>query len=275
MIKRFLNHLIAIKGYSENTARAYGEDLRAFVHYAKEVDPRITWSKITKGFVESYVYTMHEMELNNSTICRRISSLRSFYKFCISEGMTKTNPAQYVSSPKKAKTLPHVIETGAIIEAIGDKSASLEARGLICLAYETGMRLQEMLNLQYTDTEIENRTITVRGKGNKERIVFHGEKSVQLIDMLHGKNGNQLFGELEQREARKLVYDVLRKYSHARQLSPHAIRHTYATEMLNNGASIKAVSELLGHESVKTTEIYAHLSQPTLFDTYVKTAPRA
>ena len=274
MIERFIHHLVCIKGYSNNTARAYEEDLRAFARYAKEIDANMTWSKVTKGFIESYVYAMHDADLENTTISRRISSLRTYYRWAISTGLTKKNPAQYISSPKKAKTLPHTIDTQAIKDALYMSNANSETKALIAIAYETGMRLQEMLDMNYKDIDMETRSIRVHGKGNKERIVYFGSASATLIEILHDKNGEKLF-TCEQREARATVYKALKPYTNAEQLSPHAIRHTYATEMLNNGASIKAVSQLLGHESVKTTEIYAQMAQPTLFETYQQTAPRA
>lgn len=274
MIETFLSHLSTIKGYSDNTVRAYELDLRSFAKYAKNVDSRMTWGKVTKGFIESWIYTMHDEDYNNATICRRISSLRSYYKWAISQGLTNENPARYISSPKIGDRLPNTIDTQAIKNALYKSGAELATKAIIGTAFETGLRLQEILDLRWEQVNTANNTIRVTGKGNKQRIVLMGIATAMLLDRLHMQNGSKLFGGLEQREARAKVYAALKPYSNDTQLSPHAIRHTFATEMLNNGASIKAISELLGHESVKTTEIYAHMGTPAIKNEYNQFAPR-
>lgn len=273
MITAYVTYLKNVKRYSIATAIAYEKDLRQFARFAKETDSNMRWSTVTRGFIESYVQSLYDRTNQPATICRRIASLRGFYNWAISRGMTTENPARYIVRPKLAKRLPNTINEDAIQHALYGSGAAIETKAIIAIAYETGMRLQEILDMRYSDIDLESMTIRVHGKGNKERLVYLGTASAMLVERLNEKNGQHLFGQLEQREARTMVYNALKPWSDARQLSPHALRHSFATTMLNNGASLKAISDLLGHESVKTTEIYAQMSTPTKEMEYRTYAP--
>lgn len=273
MITEFLNYLSAIKGYSDNTVVAYGKDLRDFVAYVREVDEKVTWRSVTQGLIQSYVVSLHDRNLENTTIKRRVAAIRSLYDYFKTQGYIQSNPARYVQTPKKVKKLPNVISQGAIKEALTSNATPLKTKCMIALMAETGIRLQEMLDLETKDFQAASHSIRILGKGGKERTVYYGEWSRNLLNQYVGHRRGRLFDD-EQREVRHDVYECLRKYTQARQLSPHALRHTFATVMLQNGADIKSIQSLLGHESVKTTEIYAQVAGPQVATQYEQYAPK-
>lgn len=272
MIKEFQKYLLKIKGYSENTVTAYGKDLVDFVHYAHASSTTATWRTITEKDVQDYVVAMVGRGLTATTIKRRISAIRGLYDFMKWQGLTTENPARYTQTPKAAKRLPNTIETSAILTAISDAMVPLKTRTQLALLLETGMRLQEMLDTETRDINTEQHSIRVMGKGQKERMVYYGELTAGLLDRYLGNRQGRLFSD-NQRTTRYEIHTALAPYTQARQVSPHAIRHTFATQMLNNGADIKAIGELLGHESVQTTERYAHLSQVAIRETYNHYSP--
>lgn len=273
MITEFLNYLSAIKGYSDNTVVAYGKDLRDFVAYVREVDEKVTWRSVTQGLIQSYVVSLHDRELENTTIKRRVAAIRSLYDYFKTQGYLTVNPARFVQTPKRVKKLPNVIDSGAIKSVLMDNTTPLKTKCMIALMMETGIRLQELLDLDTKDFMSQQRSIRIMGKGGKERTVYYGAWSKTLLNMYVGHRKGRLFDD-EQREVRHAVYECLSKYTQARQLSPHAIRHTFASTMLQNGADIKSIQSLLGHESVKTTEIYAHVAGQQVATQYELFAPK-
>lgn len=273
MITEFQNYLSAIKGYSDNTVVAYGKDLRDFVAYVREVDEKVTWRSVTQGLIQSYVVSLHERDLENTTIKRRVAAIRSLYDYFKTQGYISENPARFVQTPKKVKKLPNTISAGAIRDALESTGTPLKTKCMIALMIETGIRLQEMLDLETKDFQAANRSIRILGKGGKERTVYYGEWSRKYLNKYVGYRKGRLFDD-EQRDVRREVYETLSKFTHARQLSPHAIRHTFATTMLRNGADIKSIQALLGHESVKTTEIYAQVAGPQVAMQYELFAPK-
>ena len=268
MITEFLNYLSTIRGYSDNTVIAYERDLRDFVSFASGY----TWRTVTPELVENYVIDLCERELEPATVKRHISSVRAIYRFMISHGMTDNNPAKYISTPKLAKKQPNTVNIDAIREVITDNRIGLKTRCQIALLTETGIRLQEMLDMDTADVNPKQNSIRIMGKGNKERIVYYGETTRNLMNKYLGSRRGKIFSDT-QREVRTEVYYALCTHTTGRQLSPHALRHTYATIMLNNGAQLKTVSQLLGHDSVKTTERYAQMSNPTLRAQYINFKP--
>lgn len=273
MIKEFQNYLSAVKGYSDNTVVAYGKDLKDFVHYMLTIKEAPTWSTVIAEEVQGYVVDMHDRQLNNTTIKRRVSAIRSLFNYMKVEGLLQQNPARFTQTPKCLKKLPNVIDINSIVDAVTSESNPLKVRCMLALLLETGVRLQELLDLRTEHFNGKEHSIRILGKGGKERMVYYGDLTKELLNRYVGHRQGRIFWE-EQRDARRLVFETLRKYSNARQLSPHAIRHTFATCMLNNGADIKAIQDLLGHESVKTTERYAQLTQQATREQYNMFYPR-
>lgn len=273
MITEFLNYLSSVKGYSDNTVIAYGKDLRDFARFMRNAIDGATWSTVSQQHIQAYVVSMHDAELENTTIKRRVSAIRSLYNYFKTMGYTEQNPARYVQTPKKVKKLPNNIDVEIIAQAVNSPSVDLKTRCMIALIMETGIRLQEMLDLNTTDFNGREQSIRILGKGMKERTVYYGAMSKKLLNEYVGRRQGRLF-EDDQRAVRHAIYFALARYGNARQLSPHAIRHTFATMMLQNGGDIKAIQHLLGHESVKTTEIYAQVAGQQVATQYQQYAPR-
>lgn len=267
MIQEYTDYLRKVKGYAENTAMAYGKDLREFSRYAKDIDPNIRWSTVTQGFIQAWQVWMYDQGLTASTIRRRISAIRMMYNYAMAQGMTNSNPARYITSPKKSKRLPRTIETSSISQAIRSERTEPNTRLLLAILYETGMRIQEVLDIQEADIDHERMTIRVHGKGNKERTVAYGSMTDALLKQQYTPTGERLFN-IDQREARYRVYNAIRPYTTAEKISPHIIRHTTATRWLMGGMTLSNIAALLGHDSVKTTEIYATTANSAAIEEY-------
>lgn len=266
MITTFINYLKCNRGLSENTCKAYSEGLKDFAQYINDNHKGTRWSTVTKQMIDSYVYDLVAEDTAPATIKQHISALRTFYKTCQAMGKNIDNPARFVSTPKLRDELPKTIETEAIKAALSDPKTPAAAKAAIAIIYETGIRLQELLDLRAENIDPKTQSIVIFGKGRKERTVYYGELTKKFGRCWHGQ-------EHSQREVRHLIYTALKPYSKAKQLSPHALRHTYASQLLNNGMSITAISKLLGHEHIETTEIYAKLANNTTQNLYLQFAP--
>lgn len=266
MIQTFCKYLTINRGLSENTVKAYREGLQNFAAWANKEEPGTRWSKVTKQLIDRYVADLVERDYKPATIKQHISALRTFYKTCMAMNMMDTNPARFVSTPKKGKDLPKTIEREAITAALADPKVDAETKGAIAIIYETGLRLQELLDLRASDIDTVAKAIKVNGKGRKERIVYYGSLCQQYGKYWHGFKHTQ-------REVRHDIFKALQPYSKANMLSPHALRHTYASQLLNNGMSITAISKLMGHEHQTTTERYAKLANLTAQTEYQEHKP--
>lgn len=266
MIYTFCNYLELNRGLSHNTVKAYREALTDFVEFAKRTHPGISWRKVTKSIIDEYVVEMVAEESAPATIKQHISALRTFFKTCQAMGAMTENPARFVSTPKLRECLPKTIEREAIKAALDNPTGNNQAKAAIAIIYETGIRLQELLDLEAKDIDPKTKTIRIHGKGNKERTVYYGELTQKYGRCWRGKQHTQ-------RGVRRLVFEALRPYTKSPQVSPHALRHTFASELLNNGMSITAISKLLGHEHIETTEIYAKLANQTTRNLYNQYQP--
>lgn len=268
MIKTFANYLTKNRGLSQNTVDGYVKALHSFVVYIKTSHPNVRWSGVTKQMIDEYVLEMIDSDYKPASIKQHVSALRTFYKTLMAMGYEINNPARYVSTPRLGDKMPKVIETEAITRALNDPCNNETAKAVIAIIFETGIRLQELLDMKPCDVNPKTQSIKIHGKGNKERTVYYGELTKKYGCKFHGSEHNQ-------REIRRLVYDALKPHSKAPQLSPHAIRHTYASQLINNGMSMEAISKLLGHEHLETTEIYAKMSNSTAREQYLKYRPVA
>lgn len=266
MIYTFIQYLSINRGLSENTTKAYEEGLKKFATWMNSNQPGTRWSTVKKEQIDSYVSSLVKDGYKPATIKQHISALRTFYKTCMALGMMKENPAKYVSTPKKGADLPKVIERTAIAAALNDSNTDKETKAAIAIIYETGLRLQELLDLRPSNIDAVSQSIKIAGKGRKERTIYYGDLCKQYGRYWHGAQHTP-------REVRHAVFNALRPYSNAEQLSPHALRHTYATTLLNNGMSITAISKLMGHEHQETTEIYAKLATSSTRDLYEQYKP--
>ena len=286
-IIEFLEYLDVIKKHSEHTIINYQNDLIDFLEFNNN---KIL--KIDKNIVNKYMQYMYDKNVSRSTISRRLSSLRSFYNYMYNNGYVDKNYFLLIKNPKKEKSLPKYVKDIDIDKMfmVPDIRNPLGQRNLLIIRmlYSTGIRVSELVNISIKDIDIKERTIRILGKGNKERIVIFGNNTKEILEIylnsgrykLSNDNNNYLFlnkdgNKLSDRYVRKIIDDIIFKASITMHVSPHMLRHTFATDMLNNGADLVSVKDLLGHESLNTTSIYTHVSDDKIREIYNMAHPRA
>lgn len=282
-VDKFLFFLKVELNYSELTIKSYQLDLTDFFEYIES--KKINYLTITNHDVRGYLKYLDSCNLKNSTISRRISTLRTFYNYLVDENIVENNVFHNVKNPKLEKKLPNYLnynEMEELLESIDiSTSEGLKRRLLIEMFYSTGCRVSEMINVKISDIDFTNKTIRIMGKGSKERIVYFGDYASKYLEnylskvkcdkyLFTNKKGEKLtINEVEQ-----IVKDIMKHISIKTHVTPHTLRHTFATHLLNNGADIKTVQELLGHANLSTTGIYTHVSSDRLKDIYFKTFKR-
>ena len=282
-VDKFLFFLKVELNYSELTIKSYQLDLTDFFEYIES--KKINYLTITNHDVRGYLKYLDSCNLKNSTISRRISTLRTFYNYLVDDNIVENNVFHNVKNPKLEKKLPNYLnynEMEELLESIDiSTTEGLEKRLLIEMFYSTGCRVSEMINVKISDIDFTNKTIRIMGKGSKERIVYFGDYASKYLDnylskvkcdkyLFTNKKGEKLtINEVEQ-----IVKDIMKHISIKTHVTPHTLRHTFATHLLNNGADIKTVQELLGHANLSTTGIYTHVSSDRLKDIYFKTFKR-
>lgn len=282
VINDFISY-ISKKNYSINTYTSYINDLYYFTVFIKK-----DLTKVTFEDVKDYLEHLNLKKEKSSSVRRKISSLKSFYKFLYKNGYMdkKDYPLTKVAYPKMEKKLPKFIYYNDLLEIINESTKDKDGvrdRLIIEMLYATGVRVSELVNIKINDIDFNNRRIIVLGKGNKERIVYYGEYAEEVLKeylKTHDrKNHNYLFvnakgGQLTDRGVRYIIDNIMSKLSVKVHVTPHVLRHTFATDMLNNGCDIKVVQELLGHSSLKATEIYTHVTNEHLKKVYYECFPR-
>mgnify|MGYP004499618859 FL=1 len=282
VINDFVSY-ISKKNYSINTYTSYINDLYYFYIFIKK-----DLTKVTFEDVKDYLDHLNLKKEKTSSVRRKISSLKSFYKFLYKNGYMnkKDYPLTKVAYPKMEKRLPKFIYYNDLLEIINESTKDKDGvrdRLIIEMLYATGVRVSELVNIKINDIDFNNRRIIVLGKGNKERIVYYGEYAEEVLKEYlkthERKNHNYLFvnskgGKLTDRGVRYIIDNIMSKLSVKVHVTPHVLRHTFATDMLNNGCDIRVVQELLGHSSLKATEIYTHVTNEHLKKVYYECFPR-
>lgn len=276
------------KDYSINTINSYKKDLNQFLIFCKNKNI----NNIDYKFLRTYLSFLYEKKYSKKTINRNISTLKSFFKYLKKFDIIKDNPMLLISSVKEDKTLPNYINYNdlEILFTIPDKTDVLGFRNLLILEllYSLGVRVSELVNIKISDIDFENNRILIHGKGNKERIVLYGSNCSNLLieyinnsrkKLLKIENDylllNKFGNKITDRAIRMIIEDIVNKSCLKLKISPHTLRHTFATHLLNEGADLKMVQQLLGHSSISTTGIYTHVSNERLRQTYLKAHPRA
>jgi integrase/recombinase XerC len=329
-IEKYLIYLRSVRNSSPHTILNYGKDLQQFTAYLSPPEEKIpALAKISHQIIREYIGHLHSQGLQKSSIARKLASLRSFFKYCVREGMLKENPARLVPTPKLPKRIPSVLSAEemndflnqlAAPEGVADakllprpagetrtaKRATSDDEGLLLkrdralleLLYAAGLRVSELTGLNLVDMDRQEKMLRVRGKGDKERIVPYGGKAQEALEaywpvreqlLLQSGPGRRRRGpahseaiflnyagrRLTQRSVGRIVKKYVRLADMNGDLHPHSLRHAFATHLLADGADLRAIQELLGHQSLSTTQKYTHASIRQLMDIYDKTHPHA
>ena len=292
MIDQFLNYLRYERNTSPLTVQTYEEGLREFESYLNLRDDGLSLEKVDTDLIRDWMESLMDKGNNASTINKKLSALRSFYRFALKRKLVEKDPAHCLTGPKKAKPLPQFLREGEmdrLLDVIewGDNYKDVRARTILLLFYEAGLRRSELTGLDDENVDFAAGQLKVTGKRNKQRIIPFGEELAEALagymairDEQVVKNSKALFlSDKGERMTGCQVYAIVHKYLSAvtslKKRSPHVLRHTFATAMLNNGAGLESIKKLLGHESVSTTEIYAHTTFEQLKRVYKEAHPRA
>jgi integrase/recombinase XerD len=293
-LERYLQFIRVEKSLSENTVDAYYRDLVRYLRFLDEARGLSDTGAITLDHIEEFLQELVALELSPVTLARTISSIRGFHQFLVVEGLCRANPAELVELPKKARRLPDVLDAEEVIGMIGspgtETPAGIRDTAILECLYSTGVRVSELTNLQMSQLFLEAGLIRVIGKGNKERLVPAGEYARMALEKYiadarplfigsSGKTRNRVF--LNQRGtplSRMSVWNIVSKAARdagiKKPVYPHAFRHSFATHLLEGGADLRSVQEMLGHASILTTEIYTHVDRSLLHQVHKMYHPR-
>ena len=291
-IEKFLDHLEFQKRYSEHTIKAYRNDLMAFADYLEVFYELSDPVQVSRRMISSFIADQAETGIAPRSIHRKLSSIQSFYNHGLKEGWVDQNPAKHIQRPKTSKHLPKVMRAEQIDalfspEQFSDDFEGMRDHELLATLYACGLRRDELIGFKLKDWDESSGQLKVLGKRNKERILPMGEKLIQLIrqyrserDRLDGLDTDHLFVTSKgQKMYPNLVYTIVKNYlskvTKMEQRSPHVLRHTFATHLLNEGANLQSIKELLGHASLGTTQVYTHTSLEKLKDVYKNAHPRS
>jgi len=288
LINSYLSNILNIKRYSLQTVKAYRNDLYQFLKFYEE-NNKTDSDDISERFVKRYLMYLSDSGIEKRSISRKLSSVRGFFKFAYQNHLIDSNPSVYVKNPKNNKKLPEVTTTESILKIYKLAEEAEENPELVKIIFELlygcALRVSELCNLNYGDLDINSKTLRVKGKGSKVRIVPVGDKSIEVVKqylqkfnnlknndpLINTKGGKRIYPRFVQRMTNK----YLSKVSDIKKKSPHVLRHSAATHMLDNGADLRAVKEILGHENLSTTQIYTHVSVERLKSTYKKSHPKS
>lgn len=289
--EQFLVYIETQKRYSNHTIINYRNDLNSFFSFL-EKEGILSLEEVDFKIIRMYLSYLYEQKYSTTTVSRHISALRSFYKYLLKENIVTKNPMIFISNPKKEKKLPKFLyesEVENVLE-IPDKNTPKGIRETLILEflYSTGVRVSELCNVKLKDISFSDNRVKISGKGEKERYVLFGSRLKEILNLylensrpffeknkndylLLNDSGNQLLD----RRVRTIIDNILKKAELKMSISPHTLRHSFATHMLNNGADLRTVQELLGHSDLSTTQIYTHISNERLRKVYLDSHPRA
>jgi integrase/recombinase XerC len=292
MIKKifdeYLNELKNIKRYSDNTINAYQNDINDFLKFCSNRKIK-NLSELTRKHIRAYLMSLSENSLQTKSISRKLSALKGLLKYAYIKGYTENNPAALISNPKSSRKLPDITTLDSILKIydIADKSDKDPqlVKVIFEVLYGCALRVSELCSLNRADLNLHRKTLRVKGKGNKTRIVPVGDKSIIVIQeylekrnfltntlpLLVTKKENRLYP----RQVHRIVNKYLKMVTDIKKKSPHILRHSAATHMLDKGADLNAVKGILGHENLSTTQIYTHVSIERLKKTYKKAHPKS
>lgn len=288
----FFHFLQVERGLSDNTLKSYKRDISSYINHLK-ANERVSWNEVTRSDIVSYLYKLKDTGKSSSTIARTISSLRQFHHFLLREDLVNHDATLHIETPKKERKLPDVLSIGEVdklLEIKADTPLSIRNKAMLELIYATGLRVSELVSLKTTDLHLTMGFVRCFGKGAKERIVPLGEVAQKSIEdylkysrqtlLKKNKEEHVLFLNQHGRPmTRQGFWKILKKLANeaniTKDITPHTLRHSFATHLLENGADLRAVQEMLGHSDISTTQIYTHVTKTRLKDMYKSFHPRA
>jgi integrase/recombinase XerC len=292
LIDQFLNYLRYERSASSQTVQTYEESLREFESYISLRDSGLSLQAVDADLIRDWMESLMDKGNTASTINKKLSALRSFYRFSLKRGLVEKDPAHVVTGPKKSKPLPQFLREGEMDKLLdqlewGNDYKDVRARTILLLLYEAGLRRSELIGLNDSNIDFNERQLKVTGKRNKQRIIPFGEELAEALskyiamrdEQFENSEGAVFLDDKGGRITGAQVYNIVRKnlslVTSLKKRSPHVLRHSFATAMLNNGAGLESIKNLLGHESVSTTEIYTHTTFEQLKRVYKEAHPRA
>ncbi|MGN1400586.1 MAG: site-specific tyrosine recombinase XerD [Bacillus sp. (in: firmicutes)] len=293
-ITDFSHFLTVEKGLAKNTLVSYERDLKAYMKYLQKVEQLTSWNEVTRANIVGFLMSLKEQGKSPRTIARHIASIRSFHQFLLRDKQTDHDPSVHIDTPRRERSLPKVLtmeEVEALMDAPkGDGKFVLRDRAMLEILYATGMRVSELINLDISDVHGAMGFVRCVGKGNKERIIPIGTTALKAVEQYLSDGRSRLVNPKHsvdalflnhhgQRLTRQGFWKILKRLAQEaniqKELTPHTLRHSFATHLLMNGADLRSVQEMLGHADISTTQIYTHITNTRLKDVYTKFHPRA
>ncbi|MDR3306691.1 MAG: site-specific tyrosine recombinase XerD [Endomicrobium sp.] len=287
LLKDFISYIVVEKGLSKNTVLAYRSDILKFIAFAEE--KRIQLENCQHQDITNFLWQAKLDGLKPKSLYRLVESLRQFYKFLNSEDVIKTNPTLYLSSPRIPENLPDMLtfdEIMLLLNAVADKDeVDVRNRAMLELLYATGLRVSELINLKFSNINLQDNFLRIIGKGSKERLIPFGEKAKNFINIYLLKRKpytnsednvfiSRLGKKLSRVEFWRQLKNISKKAGINKNITPHTLRHSFATHLLAGGADIRFVQEMLGHASIATTQIYTHLDKDKIIQQHKTFHPR-
>ncbi len=296
MQEQFVNYLRYERNMSPETIRAYQKDLEQFISHVTP-DGDFDAQKITNATIREYLQYLHDQSYEKTTIVRKLATIRSFFKFLLKKGHVSHNPIAEIKTPKIEKRLPHYLDVHDVERLLNaPQGSSFQAkrdRAILETLYSTGLRVSELTGLNLGDVDLTGEIVRARGKGRRERIIPIGSFALRAIrEYLEVRNSvvddpakaagpdaplflNRFGQRLSSRSVRKIMDKYIKIAGLSKKTSPHTLRHSFATHLLNRGANLRLVQELLGHKHLSTTQVYAHLTRRGVQEAYDKAHPRS
>lgn len=286
--KDFINYLLIDKKYSEDTILSYKNDLEKFFRFFKNISIK----NINRDDLRNYLKYLNDLELSEKSISHNISTLRSFYKFLVAEEYLDSNLVMFIDLPKIPKNLPNVLsieEVDKLLDIDVHDKYSSRNKAMLELMYSSGLRVSELINLKVVDISLDEALVRVLGKGSKERIVPIGDCALNALnvymstyrkELIKKQSSDYLFlSSLGNKMSRQAFFKIIKAIASEKsiktEISPHTLRHSFATHMLNYGADLRSIQELLGHSDISTTQIYTHISKNKISDDYKNSHPHS
>lgn len=292
-LQDFIHYMLVEKGLAKNTIISYERDLKSYIQYLKHIEQKTSLNKVTRVHIIQFLSYLKEQEKSEKTLARHLASIRSFHQFLLREKICERDPTVHIEAPKLAQKLPQVLSLSEVEALLATPDVNtaygLRNRAMLELLYATGMRVSELIELNVGDLHLTMGFVRCVGKGNKERIIPIGDIATNILARYLSDGRPKLQSSTYTTKTlflnhhgkgmtRQGFWKILKKLATEakieKELTPHTLRHSFATHLLENGADLRAVQELLGHADISTTQIYTHVTKTRLKDVYTKYHPR-